>query len=185
MPAFCPSWAVTNSARDLLEFGCGYALFTEAAARRTSSMVHALEIRPEMIEATRQRISAAGLPNVIIEQRDLLTDGCGVPDQSIGYLRDRLLPNVLSDGRKASVPHRRRDPLVLSRVAALRRLYRGAPYSASPTRGGRPPQRLESGNPSTAAMPAVVASRQVPPSPPPSMKNRARSHAACPTCLPS
>lgn len=77
---------------DVLEFGCGYGLFTEAAARRTADTVHALDIDPQMIEATRQRISAAGLLNVALEQRDFLADGCGLPEQSIGYA---MLFNIL------------------------------------------------------------------------------------------
>lgn len=77
---------------DVLEFGCGYGLFTEAAARRTTGTVRALDIAPDMIEATRQRVSAAGLPNVAVEQRDFLADGCGVPASSIGYA---MLFNIL------------------------------------------------------------------------------------------
>jgi len=70
---------------DVLEFGCGYGLFTEAAARRTDGTVYALDIDPEMVEATRLKLAKAGLSNVRVEQRDFLADGCGRPDQSIGY----------------------------------------------------------------------------------------------------
>lgn len=77
---------------DVLEFGCGYGHFTEAAAKRTRGIVYALDIDPEMIEATRQRLSGAGLSNVGIEQRDFLSDGCGRPDQSVDYA---MLFNIL------------------------------------------------------------------------------------------
>jgi SAM-dependent methyltransferase len=77
---------------EVLEFGCGYGLFTVAAARVTSATVHALDIDPAMIEATRQRVQLANLTHVVIEQRDFLADGCGRPDNSIGYA---LLFNIL------------------------------------------------------------------------------------------
>jgi len=71
---------------DVLEFGCGYGLFTEAAASRTRGTVHALDIDPEMIEATRIRLAKSSrLRNVHLEQCDFLVDGCGRPDQSIDY----------------------------------------------------------------------------------------------------
>ncbi|MEX1027692.1 MAG: class I SAM-dependent methyltransferase [Candidatus Paceibacterota bacterium] len=70
---------------DVLEFGCGYGIFTEAVARRTLGTVFALDVDPAMIEATRRKVARASLPNVQVEQRDFLADGCGRPDQSVGY----------------------------------------------------------------------------------------------------
>jgi SAM-dependent methyltransferase len=77
---------------DVIEFGCGYGLFTETAATRTRGTVYALDIDPEMIEATRLRVTRAGLSNVCTEQRDFLADGCGRPDRSVGYV---MLFNIL------------------------------------------------------------------------------------------
>jgi SAM-dependent methyltransferase len=77
---------------DIIEFGCGYGLFTIAAARRTSGNVCALDIDPAMIEATGRKVATAGLANVQVEQRDFLANGCGRPDASAGYA---MLFNIL------------------------------------------------------------------------------------------
>lgn len=77
---------------DVVEFGCGYGLYTEPAARRTKGIVCALDIDPEMTEATRLRVTEAGLSNVRVEQRDFLVDGSGRPDRSVGYV---MLFNIL------------------------------------------------------------------------------------------
>lgn len=77
---------------DVVEFGCGYGLFTAPAAMRIAGTVYALDIDPEMIKATWLRIAEAGLANVHVEQRDFLTDGCGRPDQSASYA---MLFNIL------------------------------------------------------------------------------------------
>lgn len=77
---------------EVLEFGCGYGLFTEAVARRTSGTVYALDIDPQMVQMTQQRMTEARLFNVMTEERDFVAEGCGRPDQSISYA---MLFNIL------------------------------------------------------------------------------------------
>lgn len=74
------------------EFGCGYGTFTMAAARLTSGIVHAFDIDPSMVAAASDRAAAAGLHNVCFRLRDLVADGTGLPDRSVGYA---MLFNVL------------------------------------------------------------------------------------------
>lgn len=108
---------------DVIEFGCGYGLFTEAAARRTTGMVFALDIDPKMIETTQQRMLKARLSNVVTEKRDFVTEGCGLPDGSITYamlfnilhieepvalLRETF--RVMKSGGKAAIIHWNFDP---------------------------------------------------------------------------
>ena len=52
----------------------------------------ALDIEPEMVEATARKAEAAGLSNVDALVRDFVADGCGVPDGQVGYA---LLFNIL------------------------------------------------------------------------------------------
>ncbi len=69
---------------DVVEFGCGYGLFTDAAARIVPGCVYALDIEQEMIEATEQRMRHTGLANIFTERRDFVTDGCGRANASVG-----------------------------------------------------------------------------------------------------
>ena len=77
---------------DAVEFGSGYGTFTIAAAQRTSGLVYALDIDPLMVAATAARVSQAGLKNVVVEQRDFVTEGCGRKPQSASMA---LLFNIL------------------------------------------------------------------------------------------
>ncbi len=77
---------------DVVEFGCGYGLFTEAAARIVTGCVYALDIDGVMIEATGDKVKSAGIANVIVEQCDFVSDGCGRPDESVSYA---MLFNIL------------------------------------------------------------------------------------------
>jgi len=77
---------------DVVEFGCGYGLFTEEAAKIVSGSVYALDIEQEMIEATSEKIRLAGFTNVVTERRDFVAEGCGLPDGSAGYA---MLFNIL------------------------------------------------------------------------------------------
>ena len=48
---------------DLVEFGGGYGTFTLPAARRTTGMVTALDIEPEMVERLQQRAKESKRPS--------------------------------------------------------------------------------------------------------------------------
>ena len=77
---------------DVVEFGCGYGLFTIPTARLVSGTVYALDIDPQMTGATKARAAEAGANNVAVEERDFLAHGCGRPDGSAGYA---MLFNIL------------------------------------------------------------------------------------------
>ena len=77
---------------DLIEFGCGYGTFTISAAQRVSGTVHALDIDPLMVAATKWRVARLGLKNVVVEQRDFVAMGCGREPRSAS---SALLFNIL------------------------------------------------------------------------------------------
>jgi ubiquinone/menaquinone biosynthesis C-methylase UbiE len=79
-------------AGDVAEFGCGYGTFTIAAARHVSGIVYATDIDPLMVSATIARASRAGVRNIVVEQRDFVSEGCGRPDNSMSYA---MLFNIL------------------------------------------------------------------------------------------
>lgn len=77
---------------DVVDFGCGYGTFTIPAARLTRGTIHALDIEPEMVAATRAKAEALGLQNVRTCLRDFVAEGTGLPDGSVGYA---MLFNIL------------------------------------------------------------------------------------------
>ncbi|AGA28445.1 class I SAM-dependent methyltransferase [Singulisphaera acidiphila] len=81
-----------ESQRGLVEFGCGYGLFTIPAARLAKGPVLTYDIDPAMIAATEAKAKAAGLANVTVEQRDFIGDGTGLADDSVDYV---MLFNIL------------------------------------------------------------------------------------------
>ena len=81
-----------SSCGDVVDFGCGYGTFTIPAARMISGTVHALDIEPEMVRATAAKALEAGLQNVKTYLRDFVTDGTGLPAESVDYA---MLFNIL------------------------------------------------------------------------------------------
>jgi SAM-dependent methyltransferase len=77
---------------DAVEFGCGHGTFTVPTAQRASGTVYALDIDPDMVAATSARVGEAGLRNVVVEQRDFVSDGCGRQPRSASFA---LLFNIL------------------------------------------------------------------------------------------
>ena len=51
---------LSPSCGDVVDFGCGYGTFTIPAARMISGTVHALDIKPEMIQATEAKAASGG-----------------------------------------------------------------------------------------------------------------------------
>jgi len=83
---------LTDTCFDVADFGCGYGTFAIAAARLTSGTVHAIDIEPEMVNATAASAEASGVTNVRASQRDFITEGSGLPNDSVGYV---MLFNIL------------------------------------------------------------------------------------------
>lgn len=108
---------------NVVDFGCGYGLFTVAAARLVAGHILGLDIDARMVEVTTAKARAAGLSNVAAEQRDFIEQGCGLPDGSVGYamlfnilhVEDPVglmkeARRVLAPGGKLGVIHWKHDP---------------------------------------------------------------------------
>jgi ubiquinone/menaquinone biosynthesis C-methylase UbiE len=111
-----------GGAGDVVEFGCGYGLFTVPAAKAVSGTVYALDIEPPMVAATIARAAEAGCANIVAQERDFLANGCGQPDGSAHYAMlfnilhieesEKLLREafrVLAPGGKAGIIHWKAD----------------------------------------------------------------------------
>lgn len=84
--------AFPGAAADVVDFGCGYGIFTLAAALQTTGTVYAIDIDPAMTEATADKARMHGLRNVEIILRDFVAEGTGLPDDSVDYA---MLFNIL------------------------------------------------------------------------------------------
>ena len=85
---------------NVVDVGCGYGTFTVAAARLTRGTVYAFDIDPQMIAATAEKARSLGLANVRAIERDVLSDGTGLPDGSAAYV---MLFNVLHAAEVSSL----------------------------------------------------------------------------------
>ena len=114
---------VRSNMADVVDFGCGYGTFTIPAAELITGTVHAFDIEPDMIEATRKKARQRNLNNVRLYQRDFASDGTGLPDASVDYVMlynllhaeepTRLLSEasrILRDGGTVGIMHWNYDP---------------------------------------------------------------------------
>jgi SAM-dependent methyltransferase len=82
----------SSTTEDVADLGCGYGTFSIPAAQLTSGTVHAFDIDPDMVAATSASARSLGLSNVRAVERDFVTEGTGLPAESIAYA---MLFNVL------------------------------------------------------------------------------------------
>ena len=90
---------ISNRIKDVAEFGCGYGTFTIPTAKIITGKVYAIDIEPEMIEATKRKAREYGLSNVKTILRDFVSEGSGLEDESVDYV---MLFNILH----AEEPHK-------------------------------------------------------------------------------
>jgi len=92
VPLILAQLEIDASVRDVVEFGCGYGTFAVPVAQRIQGVLYALDLEPEMLEATRQAAAAQGVENLTLRQRDFVAEGSGLPDESVDYA---MLFNIL------------------------------------------------------------------------------------------
>lgn len=113
---------INSGIHHLVEVGCGYGTFTIPASRRIGGNLYAIDIDKNMVDDVHRKIEALGIENIILEQRDVLKDGVGLPNNSIDYVMlfnilhldnpQELLAEahrILTLGGKAGIIHWRRD----------------------------------------------------------------------------
>jgi len=70
----------------VVEFGCGYGTFTIPAAEIVEGPIHAFDIEPDMITATREKALRLGFSNIKPQLRDFIEGGTGLSESSIDYV---------------------------------------------------------------------------------------------------
>lgn len=112
-----------NNTGDVAEFGCGYGTFTIPAAKIIKGTIFAIDIDPEMISITKNKMKEAGPENVIPILCDFMANGSGLKDESVDYamlfnilhLEDPVsllleAKRVLKNGGKVGIIHWNYDP---------------------------------------------------------------------------
>ena len=79
-------------AHTVVEFGCGYGTFSIPVAEHIQGGVVTFDIDPQMVEFTRRRALDLNLHNLVVEERDFVASGTGLPDQSADFV---MLFNIL------------------------------------------------------------------------------------------
>lgn len=83
---------LNEKTNDVVEFGCGYGTFTIPAAKTLKGKIYTFDIEPDMIRITQEEAQKHGLNNVQTILRDFMTNGSGLPDESVDYV---MLFNIL------------------------------------------------------------------------------------------
>ena len=81
-----------NQVNNVAEFGCGFGTFTIPAAKVIKGKLYAIDIEPDMIRATEEESKKHKLTNVETILRDFMTEGSGLPNESVDYV---MLFNIL------------------------------------------------------------------------------------------
>lgn len=77
---------------DVAKFGCGYGTFTIPAAKMVRGNVYSIDIEPKLVKGVRNRAELKGLDNVVVSFRDFVSEGSGLPENSVDYV---MLFNIL------------------------------------------------------------------------------------------
>lgn len=83
---------INSKVNNLVEIGCGYGTFTIPAAKLINGTLYAFDIEPQMVELLPEKLKGESIENVIIENRDILAETTGLPNNSVDYV---MLFNLL------------------------------------------------------------------------------------------
>ena len=83
---------INKQINDLVEIGCGYGTFTIPSAKQITGKLYAFDIEREMLDIVEQKLISEHIDNIILEQRDILTQTTGLVENSIDYV---MLFNIL------------------------------------------------------------------------------------------
>jgi ubiquinone/menaquinone biosynthesis C-methylase UbiE len=83
---------LNDQVHNVAEFGCGYGTFTIPAAKIIKGKIYAFDIELDMIRMTGEEAKKHGFSNIQTALRDFMSDGSGLPDESVDYV---MLFNIL------------------------------------------------------------------------------------------
>ncbi len=83
VPAILRWMDCAGKQQTVVEVGCGYGTFTLPVASAIQGLLLAFDIEQTMLNITRKNADAAGLDNIDLNLRDVLSEGTGLPDSSV------------------------------------------------------------------------------------------------------
>src|ERR1035437_8981802 len=83
---------IDSRVTDLVEIGSGYGTFTIPAAKMIPGKLYAFDIEKDMVDVLQRKLDDQQICNVIVEQRDILAQTSGLPENSIDYV---MMFNIL------------------------------------------------------------------------------------------
>jgi ubiquinone/menaquinone biosynthesis C-methylase UbiE len=121
-PFILKQMGMTADLQAIADLGCGFGTFSIPAANIIKGKVHAFDIDEEMISQMQIKIDEFAIKNVELHLADFITEGTGLPDNSVDYVMifnilhhdnpEQILNEtyrILKKGAKAGIIHWRSD----------------------------------------------------------------------------
>jgi ubiquinone/menaquinone biosynthesis C-methylase UbiE len=83
---------------DLVEIGIGYGTFTIPSSKQINGRLYGFDVEKEMLDIVKQKLTNEQINNVILKQRDILTQKTGLSENSVDYV---MLFNILHNDSPA------------------------------------------------------------------------------------
>jgi ubiquinone/menaquinone biosynthesis C-methylase UbiE len=83
---------VTSQIHTIVDLGCGFGTFTLPASQLIKGKVYAFDIDEDIIRQLQNKIDQLSIKNIELYLKDFITEGSGLPDNSIDYV---MLFNIL------------------------------------------------------------------------------------------
>lgn len=90
----------TSDLKSVVDLGCVFGAFSIPASLMIKGKIHAFDIDPEMIGQLKSKINHQKIENIELNLADMIADGSGLPDNSIGYI---MLFNILHDDNQHQI----------------------------------------------------------------------------------
>lgn len=90
--AILKTMGLTESMRNVVDFGCGYGTFAIPAAKQISGTLYGFDLDPTMLAASERYAEQEHVRNIWISLRDFVAEGTGLDAATVDYA---MLFNIL------------------------------------------------------------------------------------------
>lgn len=86
VPLILDRMGVSQTNGQIVEFGSGYGTFTLPLAEKNKNKIHAFEIETDLVNDLEERAESSGIKNIFSIERDIISLGTGLEDNSVEYV---------------------------------------------------------------------------------------------------